>query len=154
MAYQNGIAQYSPLPGRYGTMRVLVTKALGTITANTTTTFTIGAPVGDSRRAERSKLLGVSVVAQVKPADADGTILANAVKRDSSAGADVAVSSASLDLEALTNQVVSEFSLVSDQDKLQFDTGDYLEIDVVNNSAAIDTQATDMVVVAEFALIH
>lgn len=112
---------FRPLPGRFGTMVVVLTKAVGTITANVTTTFNVGAPVGDSRRPAKSKLLGVTVSTITVPVDADGTILASVIKRRASDDTDVALSSATLDLEALTAEEQSDFSLVENDDNRTFE---------------------------------
>lgn len=145
---------FRPLPGRYGAQVVTVSRLVPTLTANTTTTINVGAPVGDSRRTEKCKLLGVAVSAITPPADADGTILASVIKRDVSASSDVTLSSATLDLETLTAETQADFSLVEDDSQLTFDAGDILEVDVVNNSVAIDTQPGEAIIVAEFALLH
>lgn len=151
---------FAPRPGRFGTATVLAqTGQIGganflggasPLTANTTTIFRLGGFAGRKVRFSRFGATTTTV-----PADADGTIIATARKYDASADAAV-VLSANLDLEALvTREETSTTPLSTATDaELTFDTGDALEIHVVNNSAAIDTQPAGLVFVAEFLVLE
>lgn len=146
-------------PGFFGVHRVwLQTGQIGAanylggaspLTANNTTIFRVGTPP------TRAMFNGFTATTVTVPADADGAILAYAYKYDASADAAVAVSN-SLDLEALVTREGTEAAPVTDGSNatVTFDTGDALEIHVVNNSAAIDTQPAGLVFVAEFLLLE
>lgn len=145
-------------PGSYGVQRMLVatgqiggTNFLGgtaPLTANQTTIFRMGAPVN------RAAFNGFSATAVTAAADPDGTTLAYVYKYDASADAAVQLSDA-IDLEALVTRegVTAKVLSSATQDQLTFDTGDALEIHVVNNSAAIGTQPAGLVFVVEMLAV-
>lgn len=151
---------FAPKPGRFGVATVQArTGQIGgsnflggatPLTANDTTIFRVGGFAGRKVRFSR-----IGATSTTVPADADGTILAYAKKYDASAN-DVVTLSESLDLESLVTREetsVNYLSTATDAD-LTFDTGDALEIHVVNNSAAINTQPAGLVFVAEFLVLE
>ena len=146
-------------PGFFGVQRVWLKSEIigGTnygggaspLTANTTTIFRMG---GAPCRCVFNALVGVTATV---PSDADGTILAYAYKYDASADAAVQISAA-LDLEALVTREgtkAAHLSTASDA-TLTFDTGDALEIHVINNSAAINAQPAGLVFTAELLMLE
>ena len=118
------------------------------LTANSTTTFHLP-PIG--RRAIFRRLIASTVTV---PADADGTILARAMRYNASTDSATAVS-ADLDLEALvTREATAALQLSSATDAtLIFGASDTVAINVVNNSAAIDTQPDNLNFTVEFILL-
>ena len=154
-----GLNFFAPKPGRVGVAPVFAktgqiggTKFLGGTsprTANSTTIFRLGGFGG--RRVQFSQL-GATVV--TVPADADGTILATAVKYDASADAAVTLSQ-NLDLEALVTREESFANPIATLTDAQItlDVGDALEIHVVNNSAAINTQPAGLVFTVEVLVL-
>lgn len=154
-----GLNFFAPKPGRFGVIPAFAktgqiggTNFLGgatPLTANATTIFRLG---GFGGRRVRFSQLGATVV--TVPADADGTILATAVKYDASANSTVTLS-ANLDLEALVTREESfanPLGTLTDAE-ITLDVGDTLEIHVVNNSAAINTQPAGLVFTAEVVVL-
>jgi hypothetical protein len=119
------------------------------LTVNDTTIFRGGAvPV-------RCRFLKLGASQTTVVADADGTVLARAMKYDAGDDAATAVSS-DIDLEAGTareQQTAGQLSTATEA-TLTFDAGDTLEINVVNNSAAINTQPAGLVFVALFEVLE
>lgn len=151
---------FMPKPGRFGVQTVQArTGQIGganflggatPLTANATTIFRLGGTAGRKCAISRFGATTVTV-----PADADGTIVATLRKYDASADATVTLTS-NLDLEALVTREETSLAVlgtVSDAD-LTLDTGDALEIHVVNNSAAIDTQPAGLTFVAELLVLE
>jgi hypothetical protein len=146
-------------PGNFGRQLIALTSGqigganyLGgasPLTVNSTTTFRLGAlPV----RCRFIKL-GASQVTVVS--DADGTVLARAM-RYSAAGDAAAAISADIDLEAGTTreqQTAGQISTATEAG-VTFEAGDTCEINVVNNSAAIDTQPAGLVFAALFEVLE
>lgn len=142
---------FEPKPGRFGTQTILLGSGqigganyLGgasPLTANSTTTFQLPPPPVKSR----FLYLAASVV--TVPVDADGTVLARAMKYDGTAAAQVQVS-ADLNLGTLTAHKLGKSALLSTATlaaPIFNGTTDGLEINVVSNSAAIDTQPAGLV---------
>lgn len=147
-------------PGKFGTQYITMqtgqiggSNMLGSttpLTANTTTTFRLGGPP------VKCRLVKLSASCVTVGADADGTILARAMKYASVGDAASAVS-ADIDLEALVTReitAVGPLSTASDATRLFNGTGDTLEINVVSNSAAIDTQPAGLVFTALFEVLE
>lgn len=146
-------------PGYFGVQRTYLTSAQigGTnfqggaspITANTTNIFRLGAPF------TKCAFNGFTATTVTVPSDPDGTMLAYIYKYDASADAAVLISAA-IDLEALvTREATRALALSTATDaQLTLDTGDALEIHVVNNSAAITTQPAGLVFVAELLVLE
>lgn len=145
-----------PKPGNFGTDNLIVSSGqigganfaggASPLTANATTVFRLPTPP------VRCRLIKLAASVVTVPADADGTILAQAAKYSSSADAQVLIS-ATLDLEALVTReitAVGPLSTATDAGRIFNGTGDALEINVVNNSAAIDTQPAGLVFTALF----
>ena len=126
---------------------VTVSASIGTLTVNATTTIHIPTP------GRRCAILSASICQQTKAADADGTVLATLKRRDISASADVAASSA-YDMEAATNRQVDRVTMLGGTANRIKAKEDSLFLDVVNNSAAIDTQPVNAFVVVELALLE
>lgn len=147
-----------PLPGRYGIEVIVVgsgpiggTNLIGgasPLTANTTTKFYLPAP------GFKCAFLGLKAHAVTVPADADGTILARAVKYDAVANGEVTLS-ADLNLEGLVTREVSKVgpSTSATEAQLFIRPEDSLLVSVVSNSAAIDTQPANLVFTIELARI-
>lgn len=135
---------------RSGMQLVTTCAALGTLTANATTTFYIPTP----RR--RCVPVRVSYQCSTVAADADGTILGTLSKRDVSAGANVTLSPGTFSLEGVTAETATEVPLTSTLTDAQrtFAEGDTLKLAVVNNSAAIDTQHANASVTVEWAVLE
>jgi hypothetical protein len=113
--------------------------SLGQFTANTTV---VAAPrvIFDRKAVIREIWLSGDAV----PADADGTMLVNALLNDISEGAaDTLVSSA--DLETIVVAANKGYSLTlateTSENELTVEAGDTLRFTLVNNSAAINTNA-------------
>jgi hypothetical protein len=147
---------FGPRAGSFGTATVLCASGqigganyLGgasPLTVNSTTTFRLPTPPFKCR------FLSMAVSVVTVPADADGSILARAVKYSASADAQVAVS-ADVDLEALTTReigVAAALSTATEAQRIFNGTSDSLEVNVVNNSAAIDTQPAGLVFTCAF----
>lgn len=115
----------------------------GTLTANNTTKFYLP-PVG-----RKCKVVGLSYVCTVKPADADGTILATVAKWN---GAAETTLTNPLDLEAVTVRIPASARPNAAGDAV-VQANESLLINVVNNSAAIDTQMTNGIFSVEIAII-
>lgn len=154
-----GFNFFAPKPGRFGVIPAFAktgqiggTNFLGgtsPLTANSTTIFRLGGFGG--RRVQFSRLGATAVTV---PADADGTILATAVKYDASADATVTLSQ-NLDLEALVTReeaFANPLATLTDA-QITLDIGDALEIHVVNNSAAINTQPAGLVFTVEVTVL-
>lgn len=151
---------FAPKPGRFGVASTLVqTGQIGganflggasPLTANTTTIFRMGGTAGRKCRVSR---LGATVV--TVPADADGAITAVLVKYDASANTTVTLTGA-INLEALVTREETSVAVLGTltDAQLTLDTGDALEIHVVNDSAAIDTQPAGLVFVAELLVLE
>jgi len=151
---------FAPKPGRFGVQTVQArTGQIGganflggasPLTANTTTIFRLGGTAGRKCRVSRFGATTVTV-----PADADGTIVATLRKYDASADSAVTLTG-NLELEALvTREETSAAVLGTLTDaQLTLDTGDALEIHVVNDSAAIDTQPAGLTFVAELLVLE
>lgn len=146
-------------PGRLGQATVLCASGqigganyLGgasPLTVNNTTTFRLPTPP------YKSQFLRLCASVVTVPADADGTILARAMKYDAAADAQVTLS-ADIDLEALVTRELTRVGILSTATPPQLvfnGTSDALEINVVNNSAAIDTQPAGLVFTVAFALL-
>lgn len=140
-------------PGRFGTeLLVLSSGNVGTnpLTANQTNTFKLPSPT------RRARFVRFAASQTTVVADADGTVLARAMKYSGSADAAAAVS-ADIDLEAATARELQTAGILSTQTDagIIFDPalGDTLEVNVVNNSAAIDTQPVALVLTCEFELL-
>lgn len=147
-------------PGSFG--RQLITIASGQIggsnylgsttplTVNNTTTFRLGTP------AVKCQLIKLAASQVTVGADADGTILARAMKYDAAADAQVQVSE-DIDLEAATTrelQVAAAKASATAAQRVFNGTSDTLEVNVVNNSAAIDTQPAGLVFTAVFEVLE
>jgi hypothetical protein len=89
------------------------------------------------------------------PEDADGTLVATLRKYDASADATVTLTG-NIDLEALTTREETSVKVLGTltDAQLTMDTGDALEVHVVNNSAAIDTQPAGLTFVAEMLVLE
>lgn len=135
---------FKPKPGRFGVVPAFVHAALGTLTANTTTTFYVGTPK------RKCFIERITYHASTIAADSDGTILATVKKWDDSAQAAVSLTAAT-SLEGLTAKKATEIALLSSLTpaQLTIDEGDTIYIDIVNNSAAIDTQHANAQLVVE-----
>lgn len=100
---------------------------------------------------EKVRVMAISIAAQTKPADADGTCTLAITNYDISAAAgDNLLSAATVDLEALTNLTASDLTLTATVADLILDDGDYVYASLVNNSAAIDTNMAGGVVTIEY----
>lgn len=141
--------EFIPRPGHFGEHPVVLSKDVGTLTANQTNTRSMG---GVNRRAFVERL---SVSARTVPVDNDGTLLATVKKRDASAGANVTLTAA-FNLETLVANASSAIALLSTltDDQLTLDQGDTLFVEIVNNSAAIDTQPADLVFTAVLGVLQ
>lgn len=123
---------------------------LGTPTANTTNAPSprFGVPVGHTG----VRVQGIHVSADAVFADADGTLVLNAIVNDVSEGADDTIVS-SEDIETLVTAANQFFecSLASEtsEDERTMAAGDTLRCTLVSDSAAIDTNA-DFVVCVEW----
>lgn len=125
-------------------------KQLGAFTANDTTLFIIGA------HPHRCVFDEARIVCQVKPADADGTLLLR-LRKYRAVQNDFVTLTPDFDLEG-AGFIVNEASLIVASTGLAAATrillpGDVLFAEVTNNSAAIDTQATDLVVTATLCIL-
>lgn len=130
---------------RAGAQIVSIPVALGTITANDTTTYAVPVPYG------RFYVLGASYQCATKAADADGTILGTLVKYRAATD-DTATISASFDLEATPVANESVAVTVNGGDVARtIRQGDTLRFPVVNNSAAINTQHAGAFLVVDLA---
>lgn len=148
---------YQPGPGRYGTELVAIhATAIGTgglnATANTTTNYLAGS-LGRTAWIE-----GITISAVAAGADADGTLLVTAFKRDVSAGADVALTGAfSLESDGITagyrTFAIPLLSTLTDAQRM-LDPTDTVFVRATSNSAAIDTQPNQCRVVFELAVIN
>lgn len=107
------------------------------VTANSTVTFD-GFSVGRAMNIKR-----ISVSAQTKPIDADGTTLLNISNHDADAPADDTLLAAAFDLESLADQVSQNIPLTLVEADLQLAAGDSVFMSTVNDSAAIDTAMVD-----------
>lgn len=146
-------------PGAFGTQYIAVSSApiggsdniggASPLTANDTTTFSLPTPPVKCRLVK----FAASVV--TAPVDSDGTVLARAMKYDASADAQVTISE-DIDLEALTTRELATANAKASATDPQrvFDTGDALEVNVVNNSAAIGTQPVTLVFTALFEVLQ
>jgi hypothetical protein len=137
---------YRPkITGRGGAQIVSIPVALGTITANDTTTYSVPTPRG------RFYVLGASYQCAVKPIDADGTFVATLAKYRAATN-DATTISAELDLEADTVANESVALTVNGGDvNRTIRVGDTLQFVVVNNSAGIGTQHAGAFLVVELA---
>ena len=137
---------FQPRPGRLGVHPIYLqgdrSQAATPLTVNGTTTVHLGGP------AYKAALSKVGLSCGTKPADADGTILATLKKRN---GATITTLSSALDVEAITDNVQSFFSLLSTltDAELTLEAGDLLYVEIVNNSIAIDTQPVGLRITAE-----
>lgn len=126
---------FRPKAGRYGMLPTFLTAALGSLTANATTTSYVPSP---------KRKLGIERVtyaASTPVADADGTVLLTLTKvRASDASTVVLVNGA--DLETIAADTATELPLVTGLTRAQRTMleGDVLKVTIVNNSAAINTQ--------------
>lgn len=147
---------FGPRPGSFGVATVICASGqigganyLGgasPLTANTTTTFSLPTPPFKAR------FVGMSISTVTVPADADGTILARAVKYNAASDAQVAVS-ADIDCEALVTRevtTVGPLSTATEAQRTFNGTADSLEVNIVNNSGAINTQPAGMVITCYF----
>ena len=151
---------FAPKPGRFGVASTLVqTGQIGganflggatPLTANTTTIFRLGGTAGRKCRVSRFGATTVTV-----PADADGAITATLRKYDASADTTVTLTG-NINLEALVTREETSVAVLGTltDAQLTLDTGDALEIHVVNDSAAIDTQPAGLVFVAELLVLE
>lgn len=100
---------------------------------------------------EKVRIMAISIAAHTKPADADGVCTIAVTNYDVSATAeDNLLSTATVDLEALTNQTASDLTLTATAADLVLDDGDYVFASLVNNSAAIDTNMAGGVATIEY----
>lgn len=151
--------RYAPKAPRFGTMlQVAAAANVGSLTANTTTTFYLAVPPG---KFYISRFLFSS---NVVASDADGTILATLKRWDAVNAADVVLNTAAAgspttgDLESAvaknTHQIPLIATLTDAQRTIKNLSGDTLRVDVVNNSAAIDTQPTNLCFVVELLALE
>lgn len=140
--------EFIPRPGHFGEHPAILSGKANTLTANTTTTFSIG---GINRAAFVERL---SVSAGVVPADADGAITMVVYKYDASADAAVALTG-TVDLEALTAHESTAIALLTTLTDAQrtLDEGDTIRAVVTNDSAAITTQPVDLVLSAVLGIL-
>lgn len=151
---------FAPKPGRFGVQTVQArTGQIGganflggatPLTANTTTIFRMGGTAGRKCRVSRFGATTVTV-----PADADGAITATLRKYDASADTTVTLTG-NINLEALVTREETSVAVLGTltDAQLTLDTGDALEIHVVNDSAAIDTQPAGLTFVAELLVLE
>lgn len=138
------LKHFSPKPGRFGVMPVIIsTGVLGDFTANTDTPFYIPVPEGDYYFAS-ANYQTVTV-----PADSDGVITA-LVKKYRAVENDEVTLSVALDLELAVTRERLPFSLagITDINRV-LHTGDTLLVDVTNDSAALTTQHVNAFFVVE-----
>jgi hypothetical protein len=142
--------EFIPRPGHFGEHPVVLSGRMdGSLTANNTTTFSIG---GINRRAFVERL---SFSQRTIAADADGTLLLTVKKRDASADSAVSLNTA-VSIEghtALESVAITLLSTLSDAQRT-LDEGDTLYVEVVSNSAAIDTQPADLIVTAVLGILQ
>lgn len=151
---------FAPKPGRFGVQTVQArTGQIGganflggatPLTANTTTIFRLGGTAGRKCRVSRFGATTVTV-----PADADGAITATLRKYDASADSVVTLTG-NINLETLVTREETSVTVLGTltDAQLTLDTGDALEIHVVNDSAAIDTQPAGLTFVAELLVLE
>lgn len=144
--------RFAPKPGRFGIHPVMASAAnVGSVTANTTTTFFLAFPPG------KYYINKGVVVCNTVGADSDGVITAILYKYDGAANAAVALCSA-VDLEALTTKETSNITITATltdaQRIVNTDNGDSLYVVVTNDSAAINTQPTNLCFGIELALLQ
>lgn len=135
---------------RSGMQIALTSAPLGTITANTTTTFAVPTP----RR--RCVPLRITYHCGTVAADADGAITGVLHKRDVSAGANVTLTSA-LNLEGVTAETATDVALLNTtltDAQRTFAEGDTAKFIVTNDSAAINTQHANAFLVVEWAILE
>ena len=114
--------------------------AIGAFTANTTVTPV--ARFGCVPGVGKMRILGIHILCDTIPADADGTMLLNALVKDISEGADdTLVSSENLETLVAAANKWYEATLAADgTEKIRtLETGDSLRFTLVSNSAAVDT---------------
>ncbi len=116
-------------------------------TANTTVTRRIAAvPPGTGK----IRVLGLHIVCDAIPSDADGTLLLTVRNRDISEGAYDTLVSAQ-DLETLVTAADRAFELTQAAEgaekEFTLEEGDALDFQLVNNSAAIDVNPNVQVIV-------
>lgn len=121
-------------------VRRLIPASLGQFTANATATKKTG--IGLPPGVKRARILGIHVMGDAVPLDADGTLLMTVRARDvSEAAFDILVNQQ--DLEALITQPDRYFKCTlaaeSSEQELTLEEGDTIDAQLINNSAAIDT---------------
>lgn len=132
--------------GRGGAQIVHVPVALGTITANTTTTFAVPKFYG------KCYVVGASYQASTLAADADGAI--TGVLKKYAAASDAAVTiSATFDLETATASEAAPLTVNGGDVYRTCLPADTLQFVVTNDSAAINTQHAGAFLVLELALL-
>lgn len=133
---------FAPKPGRFGTLpNLLVGRCAAAIADSGTTTYNFG---GHPSIAVVNKIV---ISAGTVPASTGGTILAVVQKYDASANAAVALTAATIDLEALTaheGTAVALLTTLTDAQKT-LDVGDTLRL-VVTTTSTVTTAAVDLVV--------
>lgn len=122
--------------------RRLTFLSVGQPTANTTTTpgEKFGCPPGVAG----VRIIGLHIAADAVFADADGTLVVNALVNDVSEGADdTIVSSWDVESNVTAAHRFYEMTLATEtsEKELTLEPGDSLRFTLVSNSAAIDTQA-------------
>lgn len=133
---------FAPKPGRFGVLPNLLTgRCAAAIGNTTTTTYNFG---GHPSISVVSKIV---ISAGTVPASTGGTILAVIQKYDASADAAVALTAATIDLEALTaheGTAVALLTTLTDAQKT-LDVGDTLRM-AVTTTSTVTTAAVDLMV--------
>lgn len=134
------------VPGRLGAHIVHVPVALGTITANTTTTFAL------PKAYAKCYVLGASYQAATVAADADGAIT-GVLKKYRAATDDTADISSAFNLETAVASESAPLTVNGGDAARVCQLGDTLQFVVTNDSAAINTQHAGAFLVLELALL-
>lgn len=132
--------------GRGGAQIVHVPVALGTITANTTTTFAL------PKFAGKVYVLGASYQTTTVAADADGAIT-GVLQKYRAASDDAVAISATFNLEGATASEAAALTVNGGDVNRTCQPADTLRFVVTNDSAAINTQHAGAFLVLELALL-